>query len=65
MSNFFDEMFGDSLNSLEEAAADAQGYRIDPKGPFIKGEDLDINNEELVNELTEYAFHAPEPKKAD
>lgn len=59
MTNMFDDLFGESLVNLD--AADATWN--EKMGPFIKGEDLDINNEELVNELTEYAFHAPAPQK--
>lgn len=56
MNNMFDDLFGESLVNLDAADNSWQS-------PFIKGEDLDFNNEELVKELTEYAFHAPEPKK--
>ena len=55
----YDNLFGESLVNL--AAADASWN--DKIGPFIKGEDLDINNEELVKELTEYVFQAPKPQK--
>lgn len=58
MTNMFDNLFGESLINLDAADASWQS-------PFIRGEELDIDNEELVNELTEYAFHAPEPKKED
>lgn len=61
MSNMYDGLFGESLVSLD--AADVTWN--DKMSPFIKGEDLDINNDEMVAELTEYAFHAPEPKKED
>ena len=59
MNNMFDGLFGESLVNLD--AADAVWN--DNMGPFIKGEDLDINNDELVEELTQYAFHAPVPKE--
>lgn len=56
--NMFDEMFGESLQNLEEAQVDAQGYRLDPKGPFIKGEDLDYlgMSDQEVEELYEYGI---------
>ena len=57
MNNNID-VFKESLINMD--AADSTW-----RSPFIKGEDLDINNEELVNELTEYAFHAPVPQKED
>lgn len=59
MSNMYDGLFGEALVNLDSADASWN----DKMGPFVKGEDLDWNNNELVNELTEYAFHAPEPKK--
>lgn len=59
--NMYDELFGESLVNLD--AADATWN--EKMGPFINGEDLDFNNEELVNELTEYAFQAPKPQKED
>lgn len=48
----FDVLFGGVLQDLEQAEAAIQGKEI-PKGPFINGEDLDWNDEELVKELTE------------
>lgn len=59
MTNMFDGLFGESLVNLD-AADNSWNEKM---GPFVKGEDLDINNEELVKELTEYAFHAPVPQK--
>lgn len=59
--NMYDGLFSESLVALD--AADNSWN--DKMGPFVKGEDLDINNDELVKELTEYAFHAPVPQKED
>lgn len=59
MTNMFDGLFGESLVNLD-AADNSWNEKM---SPFVKGEDLDWNNEELVNEITEYAFKAPEPKK--
>ena len=59
MTNMFDGLFGESLVNLD--AADASWN--DKKGPFVRGEELDIYNDELVKELTEYSFRAPKPKE--
>lgn len=57
--NMFDGLFAESLVNLD--AADASWN--DKRGPFIRGEELDINDDELVKELTEYTFRAPKPQE--
>lgn len=57
--NMYDGLFEEALVRLDGADASWN----DKMGPFVRGEDLDINNDEMVAELTEYVFHAPEPKK--
>lgn len=48
--NMFDKFFSGDLAALNKAEQSVQSAKVED--PFIKGEDLDWNNEELVDELT-------------
>lgn len=45
----FDEMFGDSLQNLEECEKSIEGTKIE--SPFILASDLDWNNPEQVQDI--------------
>lgn len=48
--NMFDKFFSGDLAALNKAEESIQGVKIED--PYIKGEDLDWNDPELVAELT-------------
>ena len=50
--NMFDKFFSGDLAALNKAEQSVQGVKVED--PFIKGEDLDWNDEKQVEELYEY-----------
>ena len=50
--NMFDKFFSGDLAALNKASEAANAVKVDE--PFIKGEDLDWNDEKQVEELYEY-----------
>lgn len=51
-NNMFDKFFSGDLAALNKAEQSVQGVKVED--PFIKGEDLDWNDEKQVEELYEY-----------
>lgn len=50
--NMFDKFFNGDLAALNKAEQSVQSTKVED--PFIKGEDLDWNDEKQVEELYEY-----------
>jgi hypothetical protein len=54
----FEDIFTQDLDEINDSI-----HFKEKNGPFIKGEDLDFNDTELADELYNYPFVAPVPKK--
>lgn len=54
--NMFDKFFSGDLAALNKAEQSVQGVKVED--PFIRGEDLDWNDEKQVEELYEYGAEA-------
>lgn len=54
--NMFDKFFSGDLAALNKAEQSVQNTKVED--PFIKGEDLDWNDEKQVEELYEYGAEA-------
>ena len=52
--NMFDAFFEKDLEALDKAEENIQGTKFDPRGPWVKGEDLDWTDERQAEELYEY-----------
>ena len=55
-NNMFDKFFSGDLAALNKAEQSVQGVKVED--PFIKGEDLDWNDDKQVEELYEYGAEA-------
>lgn len=54
--NMFYKFFNSDIAALNKAEQSVQGVKVED--PFIKGEDLDWNDEKQVEELYEYGAEA-------
>lgn len=54
--NMFDKFFNSDLAALNKAEQSVQGVKVED--PFVRGEDLDWNDEKQVEELYEYGAEA-------
>lgn len=54
--NMFDKFFDGDLAALNKAEQSVQGVKVED--PFVRGEDLDWNDEKQAEELYEYGAEA-------
>lgn len=54
MSNMFDAFFEKDLEALNKAEENIQGNKLEDKGPFVMGYELDWTDEKQAEELYEY-----------
>lgn len=52
--NMFDAFFEKDLEALNKAEQAIEGEKLDPRGPWVRGCDLDWTDEEQADQLYEY-----------